>query len=83
MNALMNLNEINSYFELLPVIEKHTSYAFIRPFADGIGGLIIDIPTKFMARTLFNLVLYFLAGLVSQPTFGLFSTLHDVYMLRQ
>ncbi|KAH6679909.1 multidrug resistance protein CDR1 [Plectosphaerella plurivora] len=46
-----------------PIVEKHASYAFYHPATEAAAGIVLDIPIKFVTSTLFNVVLYFLAGL--------------------
>ncbi|OLN81927.1 ABC transporter CDR4-like protein 4 [Colletotrichum chlorophyti] len=67
MNALTAISEINSLYDQRPIVEKHASYAFYHPSAEAIAGIVADIPIKFMTATVFNLVLYFLAGLRREP----------------
>jgi hypothetical protein len=64
MNALISITEINSLYDQRPIIEKQASYAFVHPFAEAFGGIVSDIPVKFVAAVVFNVIYYFLAGLV-------------------
>ncbi|PVH72416.1 hypothetical protein DL98DRAFT_610747 [Cadophora sp. DSE1049] len=45
------------------IVRKHVSYAFYRPSADTLAGILVDIPVKFVVSVFFNITLYFLAGL--------------------
>ncbi|EAA66292.1 hypothetical protein AN1174.2 [Aspergillus nidulans FGSC A4] len=63
MNALISITEINSLYDQRPIIEKQASYAFVHPFAEAFGGIVSDIPVKFVAAVVFNVIYYFLAGL--------------------
>ncbi|KAM0430113.1 hypothetical protein ACHAPT_006119 [Fusarium lateritium] len=63
MNALTAISEINNLYEQRPIVEKHASYAFYHPAAEAISGIVADIPIKFISGTVFNIILYFLAGL--------------------
>lgn len=65
LNALISITEINSLYDQRPIIEKQASYAFVHPFAEAMGDIVADLPIKFVASAAFNIVLYFLAGLVS------------------
>ena len=64
MNALISITEINSLYDQRPIIEKQASYAFVHPFAEAFSGVLADIPIKFVSTTIFNVIFYFLAGLV-------------------
>ncbi|KAH8679388.1 ABC-2 type transporter-domain-containing protein [Ilyonectria robusta] len=63
LNALTAISEINSLYSQRPIVEKHASYAFYHPAAEAIAGIVADIPIKFVTATVFNIVIYFLAGL--------------------
>ena len=64
MNALISITEINTLYDQRPIIEKQASYAFVHPFTEAFGGILADIPIKFITETVFNIIFYFLAGLV-------------------
>lgn len=64
MNALISITEINALYDQRPIIEKQASYAFVHPFAEALSGVLADIPIKFVSATIFNIIFYFLAGLV-------------------
>lgn len=64
MNALISITEINSLYDQRPIVEKQASYAFVHPFAEAFGGIVSDIPVKFVSAVVFNIIYYFLAGLV-------------------
>ncbi|KAL3480136.1 ABC-2 type transporter-domain-containing protein [Aspergillus californicus] len=68
MNALISITEINSLYDQRPIVEKQASYAFVHPFAEAFGGIVSDIPVKFVAAVVFNLIFYFLAGLRYEPS---------------
>ncbi|KAM0257790.1 hypothetical protein ACHAPA_011586 [Fusarium lateritium] len=67
MNALAAISEINNLYAQRPIVEKHASYAFYHPAAEAISGIVADIPIKFVSATVFNIILYFLAGLRREP----------------
>ncbi|KAH6876732.1 ABC-2 type transporter-domain-containing protein [Thelonectria olida] len=63
LNALTAIAEINSLYSQRPIIEKHASYAFYHPATEAAAGIVADIPIKFVTAVMFNVVLYFMAGL--------------------
>ena len=68
LNALSAMNEINSLYAQRPIVEKHKSYALYHPATEAIAGVVSDIPVKFVTTVVFNLILYFLAGLRREPS---------------
>jgi len=62
-NALTSIGEIAGLYSQRPIVEKHNSYAFYHPSTEAIAGIVADIPVKFLQAVVFNIVLYFLAGL--------------------
>ncbi len=66
-NALTSIGEIAGLYSQRPIVEKHFSYAFYHPATEAIAGIVADIPVKFLSATVFNIVLYFLAGLRRTP----------------
>lgn len=63
LNALTAISEISSLYSQRPIVEKHASYAFYHPACEAAAGLVSDIPIKFVTASVFNVVLYFMAGL--------------------
>lgn len=63
MNALASASEVSTLYEQRPIVEKHASYAFYHPSAEAAGGLMADLPVKFVTAVAFNVVIYFLSGL--------------------
>ncbi|KAJ5306099.1 hypothetical protein N7508_005114 [Penicillium antarcticum] len=63
LNALTAMSEINSLYSQRPIVEKHNSFAFYHPATEAIAGVLSDIPVKFALAVVFNIILYFLAGL--------------------
>ncbi|ODA80911.1 hypothetical protein RJ55_03871 [Drechmeria coniospora] len=63
LNALTAIAEISGLYEQRPIVEKHASYAFYHPAWEAAAGILADIPIKFVTATVFNIVLYFMAGL--------------------
>ncbi|CAM1502480.1 Fc.00g044640.m01.CDS01 [Cosmosporella sp. VM-42] len=68
LNALTAISEIPSLYAQRPIVEKHASYAFYHPFTEAAAGIAADIPIKFVTSTIFNIVLYFMAGLRREPS---------------
>lgn len=67
INALLAISEINGLYEQRPVVAKHASFAFCSPAAEAMASVLADIPVKLLANVVFNIVLYFLAGLRETP----------------
>ncbi|KAL6889085.1 ABC-2 type transporter domain-containing protein [Trichoderma evansii] len=63
LNALTAISEINNLYSQRPIVEKHASYAFYHPATEAAAGIAADIPIKFITATVFNIILYFMAGL--------------------
>ncbi|KAL4861602.1 hypothetical protein BDV12DRAFT_203849 [Aspergillus spectabilis] len=63
LNALTAMSEINSLYSQRPIVEKHASFAFYHPATEAIAGVLSDIPVKFALAVVFNIILYFMAGL--------------------
>ncbi|EKV04206.1 ABC multidrug transporter, putative [Penicillium digitatum PHI26] len=63
LNALTAMSEINSLYSQRPIVEKHNSFAFYHPATEAIAGVLSDVPVKFAMAVVFNIILYFLAGL--------------------
>ncbi|UKZ61537.1 uncharacterized protein TrAtP1_002800 [Trichoderma atroviride] len=68
LNALTAISEINSLYAQRPIVEKHASYAFYHPATEAAAGIAADIPIKFITATVFNIILYFMAGLRREPS---------------
>lgn len=66
-NALTSIGEISGLYSQRPIVEKHKSYAFYHPATEAIAGVAADVPVKFVQAVVFNIVLYFLAGLRYTP----------------
>jgi ABC-type multidrug transport system ATPase subunit len=67
LNALNAISEIDSLYGQRPIVEKHASYAFYHPATEAAAGIVADVPVKFAAAVVFNLIVYFLAGLGRTP----------------
>lgn len=68
LSALQSIVEINTLYAQRPIVAKHKSYAFYHPFTEAVAGILADLPIKFCVTTVFNVVLYFLAGLRAEPS---------------
>lgn len=68
LNALTAISEISSLYAQRPIVEKHASFAFYHPACEAAAGLVADIPIKFATASVFNVVLYFMAGLRREPS---------------
>ncbi|KAK1756393.1 ABC transporter-like protein [Echria macrotheca] len=67
LNALTAISEIDGLYAQRPIVEKHHSYAFYHPATEAAAGIVADLPIKFATATVFNVVVYFLAGLRREP----------------
>ncbi|KAL2429794.1 ABC multidrug transporter MDR1 [Exophiala dermatitidis] len=68
LSALQSIVEINTLYAQRPIVAKHKSYAFYHPFTEAVAGIVADLPIKFCVTTVFNIILYFLAGLRREPS---------------
>lgn len=62
-NALIAVAELTSAFASRPILLKHKSFSFYRPAAYAIAQTVIDVPLVFVQVFIFDLVVYFMAGL--------------------
>jgi ATP-binding cassette, subfamily G (WHITE), member 2, SNQ2 len=67
-NALLALAELTSAFSSKPILLKHKSFSFYRPAAYAIAQTVVDIPLVFIQVSIFNIVVYFMAGLARTPS---------------
>ncbi|ETS84616.1 hypothetical protein PFICI_02641 [Pestalotiopsis fici W106-1] len=68
LNALTAISEITSLYAQRPIVEKQSSYAFYHPFTEAAAGIMSDVPVKFASAVVFNLIIYFMAGLRREPS---------------
>ncbi|PHH53809.1 ZEB2-regulated ABC transporter 1 [Ceratocystis fimbriata CBS 114723] len=61
--ALSAISEITKLYDQRPIVEKHHSYAFYHPSTEAMAGIVADIPIKFLASVIFNIILYFMTNL--------------------
>jgi ATP-binding cassette, subfamily G (WHITE), member 2, PDR len=82
LSALQSIVEINTLYAQRPIVAKHKSYAFYHPFTEAVAGIVADLPIKFCTTTVFNIILYFLAGLRTEASnFFIFFLFNFVAML--
>ncbi|ORY08523.1 ABC-2 type transporter-domain-containing protein, partial [Clohesyomyces aquaticus] len=62
-NALLALAELTSAFESRPILLKHKSFSFYRPAAYAIAQTVVDMPLVLVQVFIFDIVVYFMAGL--------------------
>ncbi|KAK3333086.1 ABC-2 type transporter-domain-containing protein [Cercophora scortea] len=67
LNTLAAISEIASLYAQRPIVEKHASYAFYHPATEAAAGIVADIPVKFVIAVVFNILVYFMAGLRRTP----------------
>lgn len=68
LNALISITEINGLYDQRPIVEKQASYAFYHPWTEAMAGILSDMPVKLLIASCFNIILYFLAGLRTEPS---------------
>ncbi|OTB05427.1 hypothetical protein M426DRAFT_10751 [Hypoxylon sp. CI-4A] len=62
-NALLALAEQTAAYEAKPILLKHKNFSFYRPAAFTIAQTVVDVPLVFIQVFLFNIVIYWMAGL--------------------
>ncbi|KAL8713735.1 MAG: hypothetical protein Q9220_002261 [cf. Caloplaca sp. 1 TL-2023] len=62
-NALLALAELTSAFSSRPILLKHKSFSFYRPSAYAIAQTVVDLPLVAVQVFIFDIVVYFMAGL--------------------
>lgn len=67
LNAFGSALEILTLYAQRPIIEKHNQYAFYHPSAEAFASMLTDVPYKLANSVIFNIILYFLAGLRRTP----------------
>ncbi|KAK5658003.1 hypothetical protein OQA88_2557 [Cercophora sp. LCS_1] len=89
LNAFASAMEILLLYAQRPILEKQVRYAFYRPSAEALAGLVTDMPYKTGNAIFFNLVLYFMTNLRRTPEaffifllFSFFTTLVMSHMYR-
>jgi ABC-type multidrug transport system permease subunit len=51
-----------------PILLKHKTFSFYRPAAYAVAQTVVDIPLVFIQVVIFNLIIYFMAGLGRTPS---------------
>jgi len=62
-NALLALAELTASFSSRPILLKHKSFSFYRPAAYAIAQTVVDIPLVAVQVFIFDIVVYWMAGL--------------------
>jgi ABC-type multidrug transport system permease subunit len=62
-NALLALAELTVAFSSIPILLKHKSFSFYRPSAYAIALVVVDLPLCAVQVALWNIVVYFMAGM--------------------
>ncbi|GAA6016702.1 hypothetical protein JCM11491_000212 [Sporobolomyces phaffii] len=84
-NSFTGMAEITTSYAQRPVLVRQRSFAMLRPSADMLALTLVDLPFKFITTVVFDIILYFLAGL--QPSasqffvFLLFTFITNLSML--
>lgn len=74
-NALLALAEQTAAFEAKPILLKHKSFSFYRPAAYAIAQVFVDVPLVLIQVLIFNIIIYFMAGLSASASQFFISTL--------
>ncbi|KAI0884704.1 ABC-2 type transporter [Annulohypoxylon maeteangense] len=67
-NALLALAEQTSAFMSKPILLKHKNFSFYRPSAYTLAQTVMDVPLVFIQVLLFNVIIYWMAGLSATPS---------------
>ncbi|KAK6955362.1 hypothetical protein Daesc_002997 [Daldinia eschscholtzii] len=67
-NALMALAEQTAAYESKPILLKHKNFSFYRPSAYALAQTVVDIPLVFIQVFLFDIIIYWMAGLSATPS---------------
>ena len=67
-NALLALAEQTAAFEAKPILLKHKNFSFYRPSAYALAQTVMDIPMVFVQVFLFDVIIYWMAGLSATPS---------------
>lgn len=62
-NALLALAEQTAAFEAKPILLKHKNFSFYRPSAYAIAQTVVDVPLVLIQVTIFDIIIYWMAGL--------------------
>lgn len=64
-NALLALAEQTAAFEAKPILLKHKNFSFYRPSAYAIAQTVVDVPLVFIQVAIFDIIIYWMAGLTA------------------
>ncbi|GAA6060988.1 hypothetical protein JCM10212_000674 [Sporobolomyces blumeae] len=84
-NSFTGMAEITTSYAQRPILVRQRNFAMMRPSADMLALTLVDVPFKFATVVVFDIILYFLAGL--QPSasqffvFLLFTFITNMAML--
>ncbi|KAI1408175.1 ABC-2 type transporter [Hypoxylon sp. FL1857] len=67
-NALLALAEQTAAFQSKPILLKHKNFSFYRPAAYAIAQTVVDIPLVLIQVVLFDVIIYWMAGLAATPS---------------
>ena len=62
-NSFAAMAEVPNNYRQRPIIIRHKRFAMLRPSADALSHTLLDIPARFVPLGLFNIIMYFMAGL--------------------
>lgn len=67
-NSLLALAEQTASFEAKPILLKHKNFSFYRPSAYAIAQTVMDVPLVLVQVMIFDLIIYWMAGLSATPS---------------
>ncbi|KAI1084422.1 ABC-2 type transporter [Whalleya microplaca] len=67
-NALLALAEQTAAFESKPILLKHKNFSFYRPAAYALAQTVVDVPLILVQVVLFDVIIYWMAGLSATPS---------------
>ncbi|KAI1843890.1 hypothetical protein JX266_009946 [Neoarthrinium moseri] len=67
-NALLALAEQTAAFESKPILLKHKNFSFYRPSAYALAQTLVDVPLVLIQVILFDVIIYWMAGLSATPS---------------
>ncbi|KAI5864255.1 ABC-2 type transporter [Durotheca rogersii] len=67
-NALLALAEQTAAFNSKPILLKHKNFSFYRPAAYTLAQTVVDVPLVLIQVLLFDIIIYWMAGLSATPS---------------
>ncbi|KAI0016576.1 ABC drug exporter AtrF [Xylariomycetidae sp. FL0641] len=67
-NALLALAEQTAAFQAKPILLKHKNFSFYRPSAFAVAQVLVDVPAVLIQVLLFDIIIYWMAGLSATPS---------------